>query len=173
MQLEENGEQVDCMSLVGIDMRTTSRFSRLTVAMVFTSNVHSLVATGSTTAVARLKPHLLCDNKLDRYRVGILGPPSNTEFSAELQVFATVVVSAFHAAAALVANLGEEPSEHYNTLERDERTRLKISLETAEIQLYFRLSAEVVRFEDIVRVGDVVARDYLLHTAVKYRLIQS
>lgn len=75
---------------------------------------------------------------------------------SSLQVLAAVaaVISAFHAAATLVANVEERKSFSNDEIVTNERTRLRISLQTAEAQLGLRFSTEEARFGEIVRVGD-------------------
>ena len=72
------------------------------------------------------------------------------------QVFAAVatVISAFHGAAALISNAKKRRSHNGPERMTSEEKDLRISLETAELQLGFRFSTEEARFGDIVRVGD-------------------
>ncbi|KAF2687153.1 hypothetical protein K458DRAFT_415423 [Lentithecium fluviatile CBS 122367] len=88
-----------------------------------------------------------------------------------LEVFAAVaaVVSAFHGGADLVANIKKQARRRSSNSENEdeaERKKLQVSLETGESQIGFRYAADMNKFGDIIRVGDAIARDRILHIAV-------
>ncbi|KAF2115672.1 hypothetical protein BDV96DRAFT_54241 [Lophiotrema nucula] len=75
------------------------------------------------------------------------------------------VVSAFHGGAELVAHL-KKKHRRRKSQQQFEEQQLQDSLETGENTVGQRYSTDMKELGEIVRVGDAIARDRLLHVAV-------
>ncbi|KAF2473084.1 uncharacterized protein BDR25DRAFT_302100 [Lindgomyces ingoldianus] len=76
------------------------------------------------------------------------------------------VVSAFHGGAELVAHIKKKRRRRSKSQQEFEEKQLQDSLQTGETTVGQRYVADIKELGEIVRIGDAVARDRLLHIAV-------
>ncbi|KAH7139366.1 hypothetical protein B0J11DRAFT_575280 [Dendryphion nanum] len=79
------------------------------------------------------------------------------------------VISAFHGGAELIAHIKKKHrrrSSKSQTRQEFEEKQLQDSLETGEAQVVQRYATDMKELGEVIRVGDAIARDRLLHIAV-------
>ncbi|KAH7070191.1 hypothetical protein FB567DRAFT_215967 [Paraphoma chrysanthemicola] len=85
-----------------------------------------------------------------------------------LEVVAAVsaVVSAFHGGSELVKHIKAKRRKSRQTQQEFEEKQLQDSLVSGEQQIGFRYAQDMRQFGDLMRVGDVIARDQLMHITI-------